>query len=948
MAGQTDEHRITRRSDGEGVALIVGRARERRMLEDLVATGDTSGAAVLVGEPGMGKTALLGYARQEALERGAAVIHLRGAESEALLPFAAIADLLLPMRDLFGEVPDRQRLALEACLALAPGPVNSGLAACAGALGVLSAAAGRRPLVILVDDFQWVDAQSAQILLFVARRLSGEQISFIGALRQEPDATLGWVELPTVTLAGLSQHECAELAARRGSALSQGALVALVNLTGGNPLAFLEILRQKQERAARDSDLSPASVVEPLDGALHHSFERSWGRLWRELPPPTRKALFVALADHRADGRHLAAALGELGLTLDSLGPAEQRGLLSLTNEVTLRHPLLRSVIRARTPLATRVSCYRALASAAQGYFRTWYLAAAATGPDSALAAALEDVVDEARQREGMAASAKTLFRAAELTEDPAMRAERLLRAAQDSHMAGDSRSTVNWCEEALRYRQDPAFRVDVELLVARALTSVGDPTAARDGLLAVAGGLRYVDPARAALAYAEAIAPTVTHGRVREARRLADQVERIWALLPDGHRAPRPPVMAQMAAVFMLAGESDRAQPYLEAAEQSIGSGSLLTQMQETTLLAQALAWSERLDRASRHVRSVLTLGRRLVAPLGVAFALAVSAEIKWWTGRWAAGYADAVEALEWATGYSHPAMRGFCLSMLARFEAARGDVGGCRDHVGQAVLEAGPHGIDCLRIYHEGELGLAALGVADLVTAIGHLDEAWRIAVNQGLASTNAVPLMGDLAEALARQGRKADCASVIGWLDERAEVTGLSYPRVVAARARGLLSPDVTKAREWFQTSLSALGGNCPMPFERARTELALGEVLRRARRPSDARDPLTRAALRFERLGAEVWAERARAELAAAGVKEQPFTRPSHRHDVSSLSPQEMQVAKAAARGLNNVEIAGRLFISRKTVEAHLSHTYRKLNIRSRTELSRLLLAAGIAD
>jgi DNA-binding CsgD family transcriptional regulator len=947
MAGETSGDESARHDAPGGATAIVGRAYERRLLENLVATGETGGAAVLVGEPGMGKSALLSYAHQRALERGASVITLRGAESEVLLPFAAIADALLPMRDLFGLVPAPQQLALEACLALVPRRGSSGLAACAGALGVLSAAADRQPLVILVDDFQWVDQESAQILSFVARRLCGERVSFISALRQEPDATVRRVELPTVTLTGLSPPECAQLAAGMGVALSPGALATLMDLTGGNPLAAVEILRRKDERPARSSEVSSLTGAESLDGALHHSLERTWGRLWRELPAPTRKALFVVLADHRADGRHLAAALAELGLTLDNLGPAEQRGLLSVTNEIALRHPLLRSVVSSRTSLATRVSCYRALASAAQGHFKIWYLSAASTGPDKALAAALEAVADEARQRHGMAASATTLFRAAELTEDPVVRAERLLRAAQDSHLAGDSRAAVSCCEEALKYRRDPAFKVDVELVVGRALSSLGDPMSAVDGLVAVAGRARYVDPARAALAYAEATAPAAMRGQLHEARRLADEAERIWATLPQGEQAPRPPVMAQMAEAFILAGELKRARPYLAAAETTRQTGDLMSRIQETTLLAQALAWSERLEGAGRHVQSVLTLGRRIVAPGSVAFALAVSAEIKWWNGRWAAGYADALEALDGATEQDHPAMLGYCLSMLARFEAARGDVQACRDHVDQAFNEVGTRGIGCVRIYNEGELGLAALGVADLSTAIEHLDEAWRIAADQGLGSANAVPLAGDLAEALARNGRRADCTPVIGWLDGCAQATGLSYPRVVAARARGLLSPDATEASDWFQASLSALGGDCPMPFERARTELALGEVLRRARHPSAARDPLTRAALRFEKLGAQVWAERARAELAAAGVKESSVpvaTDP----EVNSLSPQELQVARAAARGLNNIEIAGRLFISRKTVEAHLSRSYRKLNIRSRTELSRLLLAAGIED
>ena len=205
----------------EGPRVIVGRAAERGLLEDLVLTAETGGgAAVLLGEPGMGKTALLGYARERALEHGDRVLAVRGTESEAVLPFAVIADLLLPMRELFGEVPPPQQLALEVCLALVPGPVPGVLAACAGALGVLSAAGESRPLVILVDDFQWVDPESAQILSFVARRLRGERVVVVIAVRDEPDAPSRGVELPTARLTGLSRRECGELAALNGAALS--------------------------------------------------------------------------------------------------------------------------------------------------------------------------------------------------------------------------------------------------------------------------------------------------------------------------------------------------------------------------------------------------------------------------------------------------------------------------------------------------------------------------------------------------------------------------------------------------------------------------------------------------------------------------------------------------------------------------------------------------------
>jgi DNA-binding CsgD family transcriptional regulator len=211
------------------------------------------------------------------------------------------------------------------------------------------------------------------------------------------------------------------------------------------------------------------------------------------------------------------------------------------------------------------------------------------------------------------------------------------------------------------------------------------------------------------------------------------------------------------------------------------------------------------------------------------------------------------------------------------------------------------------------------------------------------------NVVPMAGDLAEALARVEDRHRCTQILNWLDERAEATGLAYPRGAGCRARGILATDPEEAQRLFAASLAALDEVGPIPFEQARTLLCSGEALRRNRRPVAAREPLHEALVLFESLGARPWAARARAELAASGVKHQRATYWFDRHNgLQELSPQELQVARIAGRGQNNVEVAAALFVSRKTVEAHLTRVYRKLGIRSRTELARILLANGIAD
>ena len=451
-------HRAKTFKDGylDNAGAMVGREHERHLLGGLVESLNVGGGAVVIhGEPGMGKTSLLGFVADCAKRSDARVLTARGIESEAVLPFAAITDLLWPLQEHFATLPAIQREALEVCLALSAGPPRGPLAACAGALGVLTAAADQSPLVILVDDFQWLDAESAQILLFVARRLSDEPLAMVLAVRAEPDVAMPDTGLPILSLTGLSTEECAQLATAMNVTVSPQKLASLVGSTGGNPLAVVEHLRM-----AGAGGWDEGSWAGSEGTGLHHSLERTWGRLFDQLPEDARTALFVVVADQDAGGRHTVQALKSAGLSLASLGPAERLGLVaSSADAIRLSHPLLRSVVLARTPLAGRVAGYRALAEIADGYSRAWYLAAAAIGPDEAVATALVAAAGEARQRNGLRASARTLHRAAELTANPSVRAERLLQAAHDAHLAGDSSSAVAWCEQALRYRDDPELR---------------------------------------------------------------------------------------------------------------------------------------------------------------------------------------------------------------------------------------------------------------------------------------------------------------------------------------------------------------------------------------------------------------------------------------------------------------------------------------------------------
>jgi DNA-binding CsgD family transcriptional regulator len=925
-------------------SVMVGREHERHLLGGLVESLYVGGGAVAIyGEPGMGKTSLLGFVADCAKRHDARVLTARGIESEAVLPFAAITDLLWPLHEHFATLPAIQREALEVCLALSAGRPRGPLAACTGALGVLTAAAAERPLVILVDDFQWLDAESAQILLFVARRLAGERLAMVLVVLAEPGALPPETGLPILSLAGLSTEECARLASAMGVSLRSPALASLVESTGGNPLAVVERLRPSAGEWSHDwwSNLQSS--------ALRKSLERSWGRLFDQLPHDARTAMFVVAADHDAGGRHTMEALETLNLSLSSLEPAERLGLVGcLADGIGLRHPLLRSLVLWRTPLADRVSAYRALADAADGYSRSWYLAAAAIGPDEAAAGALVAAADESRQRNGLRASARTLHRAAALTANPSVRAERLVQAAHDAHLGGDSASAVAWCGQALRHRDDPSFEVDAQRVAGAALTWMGEPRRALELMTAAAAAARPHDAVRAAQILAEAAGPAIMQGDIHSARDLAEQVERIWEHSPGASGAATATALTMVAGAFSISGDIEHAGVYLRRAAELPLSASMTAELHGAALHTQSLGWSERYSEARSQLRTLLHAVRRLGSPTILAFALAISAEIGWWSGQWTNAYADATEALQWATENDQPGLLAYGLSMLSRLEGARGERDLCQAHINKARRDVEPRGVGCVPVYGYS-LGLTALGDCELYDAADRLQQAWGLALRLGINNPNVFPIAGDLAEALARAEEIDRFRPVHDWLEERAQATGLAYPRAAAYRAQGILATDPDEAQHLFAASIAALEKVGPIPFEQARTLLCSGEAMRRNRRPAAARVPLSQALQIFDGLGARPWAARAKAELAASGVRDQriPLNAAGSRR-LKDLTPQELQVARIAARGRNNIEVAASLFVSRKTVEAHLTRVYRKLGIRSRTELARILLVSGITE
>ncbi|GGN58823.1 transcriptional regulator [Actinoplanes lobatus] len=926
MIGESGSHTLTAPVTAEPI----GRDRERRLLDAvLYAVTRRSTTLALWGDPGIGKTVLLDYVADRA---GMPVLRARGAEQEALLPYAALADLMVPLQRHFGAIPRVQRDALESCLAISDAVNPNPYAVCAAALSVLAAAAETAPVVLLVDDLHWIDPSSRRVLLFVARRLTSERVAMVLTSRDDDDLR-GRCDVPAVDVTGLPPAACAQLLQRHGFTPVAGVLADLVDRTGGNPLALIESAASL--RAAQLAGQEPIGHALPLGRQL----ESTWLPRLQQLPDRTRAALAVLDAGRSPATGDLEPALAVLGLTLTDLAPAEAAGVVVPSGAgYEFRHPLLRSAVRRQTLLPDRLAAYEALARTTTGTARAWYRASATTAPDEGAAAEMAAVAVEARRRSAYDAAAHAWHRAAELTPPSAARGALLCNAATDALLGGMLTRAAAWCDEALTAVTEPAARAGVERLRGRIRTWLGRPAAAHDGLIAAAEAIREQDPAQACLLLSEAALPAAMDGDVPLSVRCGQRG--VSLAESTGIRSPHSAIAYGQALI--VEGRIAEGLASLDRAADFLAAADPVADQHLLAVVGQSLGHAERHGPARRMVTMVVDAARRHAAPAVLPIALSARSEFECWAGRWAAAEADATESLRWAEELGQPGVLGYALACLARIEALRGNPARCEDHITRARQDVGPYSVACLDVYFTAVLGLSALSLGEYETAMTQLRQTFDLATRQGVGNPRIVPFAADLIEASIRAGHPGEAEQPIGWLERAAERSGQSWAAAVLARSRGMLAPTAGKAERWFDEA-DRLHSAQDYPFERARTLLCRGEAFRRFRRPSAARPPLSAAHAGFQSLGATAWARRSAAELAAAG---QPTAVAVISLD--ALTPQEVQVARSVARGMNNAEAAGALFLSRKTVEAHLTHIYRKLGVRSRTDLTRALVSAGLAE
>lgn len=895
---------------------VVGRVREREQLAAATDPERPDGTVTVVaGEPGSGKTTLLDEVVARSSRR---VLRTSGVEGEAVLPFAGAGDLLLPVREHVDGLPEVQREALEIALALRGGTVSSPLAVCSAALGTFAAAADAAPLLLVVDDFPWLDPPSQQVLLFVARRLAPERIALLLAVRDEVHVHPAIWRLPTVRLGPLSPEESRELVRALPVRTSPTVLETIVERGGGNPLAVVETAR-----VAGPDLLVPGTSSGALPSGS--TLERTWTAALDALPAPTHAALAVLALSRSTRRDDLDPVLHDLGLGAADLVPAERRGLvLRDGGEACLRHGLLRPLLEARTARDLRRRILDALMRHASPDLAVWYRAEAADAPDDDLADDLADAAQDARQRSGLLAAARMWARAAEFSGDPAVAGQRLLAAATDASMSGSGALAVHWCERALAVHDDPLFVADVQMVRVRTLAWL-DPVQAAEHPTRAAEAVLAHDRARASRLFVEAITPLAMTGRLSAMERAVERASEIDGRTPLG--------LATVAEAYALRGRSGEAHAAIDELLRVAPDADPVWDAQALVTGAQAAAHLERFADARRLFSSVTATARRVGAPLVLAYALVVRAEHDWWAGRWPAAYADATEGVEWAEEVGQAGSRAFGLTFLARMEGARGDAAACRAHSEEATRIARSLGIESLAIYAAAALGSGALAAGEPATAVAHLARARRLSEDQGLDNAVVVPFAGDLVVATVHAGDRGAAEDAVEWVAAAAQHTGSAYAEAMAARGRGLLAEDPDEAEHWFAVARRA-HDRVDAPYERGRTVLAHAEARRRGRRAGAARPLLLEAEATFAALGANPWTARARSELAASGHR----SAPGGSSPVEALTPQEFQIARGVTEGLSNGEIAAGLFVSRKTVEFHLTRIYRRLGVRSRTELA----------
>jgi DNA-binding CsgD family transcriptional regulator/tetratricopeptide (TPR) repeat protein len=899
-----------------------GRSSERDLLDRLLENvrGGQSAVLVVRGDAGIGKTALLRHCAERA--SGFRLAQIAGVESEMELPFAGLHQLCAPMLGQLDALPRPQQRALRVALGLESGDAPDRFLVALGALTLLAEVAEKQPLLCFVDDAQWLDGASRQVLGFVGRRLLAESVAIVFAMR-EPGPYGELEGLPDLSLGGLGEEDArALLATVIPGRIDERVRDRIVAETRGNPLALLELPRGLTAAQLAGGFGLPEPL--PLSGQIEESFQR---RL-EELPPETRLLLLVAAAEPVGDPALMWRAATRLGLASAALVTAAQDGLLDVGAQVRFRHPLVRSAVYRSASDDERRRVHRVLADVTDGTLepdhRAWHRAQATRGPDEDVAAELERSAGRAQARGGLAAAAAFLGRAADLTIDAGLRAERMLAAAQANLQAGAFDAALRLLATAQAGPLDELGRARVDLLHAEVAYGQNRGSDAPLLLLQAARTLEPLDVRLSRETYLDAWSAALFAGRLASAGSLLE-VSRAVRSAPEAADPPRPCDLLLDGFAQVFTDGRPAAAPVLQrAATAFAGPEVSVEEVLRWGWLATAAAvfvwdYDTCLAVATREVQVARDAGALEVLAVGLnVLAQAVSLGGNFARAELLIAETDAVTE---ATG-----TRVAPYGALVR-AAFRGQEAEASKLIDATIGEAtrGGQGTAVQYAHWANAVVMNSLGryEAALAAAVEASDDTPELFV--------ATWALSELIEAASRTGNDELAARALTRLGEQTRSSDSEWALGIETRSRALLSEGEAAERS-HREAITRLRRTRLRP-ELARAHLLYGEWLRREGRRVDAREQLRTAHDMLVAMGAAGFAERARHELLATGAKVRK------RADAArdELTPQEELIARLARDGRTNPQIGAELYLSPRTVEWHLKKVFTKLGITSRRAL-----------
>jgi len=892
------------------------------VLEQLVARiPERGGMLVVRGDPGIGKSALLAAAAAAASSKGVSVMRAAGTQSETGLAFAGLHQLLRPVLARLDCLPGPQRDALSAAFGAIDVPAPDPFLIALAALNLLADSAGRAPVLLVIDDAQWLDPPTASALAFIARRVEAEPIALLFALRDGVASSLDGAGLPELRLGGLDGKAAGELVDASAADLTPGLRRRVLQIAAGNPLALLELPAAWRLDEARIDGPSLGTV------SLTSRLERTFAAQLSGLPAQTRDLLLCAAADERASAAELLAAASLVRgaeVRLDAAAPAEGAGLAYIADgSVIFRHPLVRSAIYQSASAGRRRQVHAALAAVLtdEPDRCLWHVAASAGGPDESIAREVESLSVRLARRGAIGVAVAAARRAAALSADPARRCSRLVRAAELAFEAGEPELLQRLVREAEQLDPDGEQRARLTWLRDTFADTVpGDQGQMRSlvdaaELAADAGNSDLAlhllfgaalrcwrsdlgEPARDRVAVAvERLLVPATHPR------------RVVTLAMTGPVRWGPVVSERLAAIEASADELTADETYLAGmAARAIGDH----------------------DAAARFLESATTKLRAQGRLGALAQVLVMRGWVAIALGRWASAEMLVDESGRLAEEIGQSWWRTGSLIASATLRGLRGETEIAERLVAEAEQTAIPQRLNDLICMIAFARGVTWLGAGRPAVALEHLT---RVFDRNDPAFHEAARFMSItyLADAAWQSGQRQVAVPILDELETLAQRTPSPTLHAGLVYARPVLALDDAAEPLYNAALASDLRHH---PFDHARLQLAYGAWLRRQRRVSESRGPLRGARQVFDALACVPWGERARQELRASGEQSRPRI-PGVR---DQLSPQELQIAQLAAGGLTNREIGQKLYLSHRTVGSHLYRIFPKLDITSRAQLA----------